>query len=510
MKWAKILAYGLVILISSFLLLYNLDDRLLWGDEAETALLAVNITKTGLPKVTDGKNEITLYGMGIDSNGDHIWTHRPFLDQYLTAVSFLTFGKNTFAARFPFALIGILTIALLAAVTYRIYNDRCIALMTALLLGSNIVFLLHVRQCRYYAIIMFLQVVFFYGYHRLINRQAVSGSILISVALVGQFYCNYIVIAGNIIGLMLISLCFIKRRLFILYNVLISIFILAICSAPWLMYAKPFNQASAIGLHYFWEDLWYYTSVVHYYAIPLVILLIPLLLFVKAMVTNKLNGFKCVAKESELLIWILIPSTILFLSCVSLRSMRYIIPLLPLSAVITASILTYHVSRKSIRYTLFTVLCFTNVISALTVGNLNPGTLLHIPIVEFVKEITQSYQDRLSDVVSYLKQNGNPEQSVLVSDPEFPLIFYTEMRIIDFRLAQRDRLRELPDWILSTSASGVVEMPPLGIKENIAPRYETIYLRVHDSKRGGGIPEPGVRESFTTDRFTEMKIYRKK
>jgi hypothetical protein len=53
-------------------------------------------------------------------------------------------------------------------------------------------------------------------------------------------------------------------------------------------------------------------------------------------------------------------------------------------------------------------------------------------------------------------------------------------------------------------------MPPLGIKENIAPRYETIYLRVHDSKRGGGIPEPGVRESFTTDRFTEMKIYRKK
>ena len=176
---------------------------------------------------------------------------------------------------------------------------------------------------------------------------------------------------------------------------------------------------------------------------------------------------------------------------------------------ISASILTYYISRKSIRYTLFTLLCFTNAIPALTVGNLNPGALLRVPIVEFVKEITQSYQDRFSDVVFYLKQNGNPEQSVLVSDPEFPLIFYTEMRIIDFRLAKRDRLQELPDWILSTSASGVVEMPPLWIKENIAPRYETIYLRVHDFKRCGGIPDPRVRESFTADRFTEMKIMEK-
>jgi hypothetical protein len=54
MKSAKILAYVLVLLISSFLLPYNLIDRLLWGDEAEIALLAVNITKGGLPKVTDG------------------------------------------------------------------------------------------------------------------------------------------------------------------------------------------------------------------------------------------------------------------------------------------------------------------------------------------------------------------------------------------------------------------------------------------------------------------------
>lgn len=510
MKLTRILAYGFVLLISGFLLFYNLDDRLLWGDEAETALLAVNITKTGLPKVTDGKNNITIFGMGVDSNGDHIWTLRPFLDQYLTALSFLVFGQNTFAARFPFALIGILTIALLAAVTYRIYNDHRIALMTALLLSSNIVFVLHVRQCRYYAIIMFLQVILFYGYHRLINRQTVSGCILISVALIGQFYCNYIIIVSNIIALILTSAYFVRKRHFILYYLFISMLMLVIISAPWLIYAKPFNQTSFISIRHFWVNLRDYAYIVNVYFITIVILLIPVSRLFKARITHRYDNFQLFAKESELLVWVLIPSIILPISCIPYVAMRYATPLLPLSALITASILTYHVSRKSIRYTLFAVFCFSNAISALTVGNLNPGTLLRVPIVEFVKEITQSYQDRLSDIVSYLIQNGNPEQSVLVGDPEFPLIFYTEMRIIDFRLAKQDRSQELPDWVLSMSASGIKEMPPIEIEEDTALRYETINLRVHDSKRGGSIPDPRLRESFTTNRFTEMKIFRKK
>ena len=47
-----------------FLFLGNLSDRYLWGDEAETAMLAKNITRYGVPKVYDGKNTVTLYGIG--------------------------------------------------------------------------------------------------------------------------------------------------------------------------------------------------------------------------------------------------------------------------------------------------------------------------------------------------------------------------------------------------------------------------------------------------------------
>lgn len=60
-------------LFAGFALFFNLGDRMLWGDEAETALLGVNITKFGVPKATDGKNYVTLLGAGRDTNKNDIW-----------------------------------------------------------------------------------------------------------------------------------------------------------------------------------------------------------------------------------------------------------------------------------------------------------------------------------------------------------------------------------------------------------------------------------------------------
>src|SRR5215469_4160871 len=49
-----------------FLAFCNLDSRLFWGDEAETALLARNVVKFGVPKVDDGVNHISLHGDRFD------------------------------------------------------------------------------------------------------------------------------------------------------------------------------------------------------------------------------------------------------------------------------------------------------------------------------------------------------------------------------------------------------------------------------------------------------------
>lgn len=67
------LFYVAIILFVAFALFYHLDDRFLWGDEAGTALLAVNITQFGVSTVTDGKNINVLLGFSCDSNRDRIW-----------------------------------------------------------------------------------------------------------------------------------------------------------------------------------------------------------------------------------------------------------------------------------------------------------------------------------------------------------------------------------------------------------------------------------------------------
>ena len=48
---------GLYVALATFLFFLafcNLDGRPFWGDEAETALLARNVLKFGVPKVDDG------------------------------------------------------------------------------------------------------------------------------------------------------------------------------------------------------------------------------------------------------------------------------------------------------------------------------------------------------------------------------------------------------------------------------------------------------------------------
>jgi hypothetical protein len=49
--WRGVPTWGILALIA-VLLLARLSDRLLWGDEAETALLARNILKFGVPTST--------------------------------------------------------------------------------------------------------------------------------------------------------------------------------------------------------------------------------------------------------------------------------------------------------------------------------------------------------------------------------------------------------------------------------------------------------------------------
>jgi hypothetical protein len=47
-------AIAIILALGAFLLLFHLDDRPFWQDEAETACLAKNVLKYGVPRAYDG------------------------------------------------------------------------------------------------------------------------------------------------------------------------------------------------------------------------------------------------------------------------------------------------------------------------------------------------------------------------------------------------------------------------------------------------------------------------
>ena len=139
------LAYAALTALACFGLTYNLGDRMLWTDEAETALLAVNITKFGLPLADDGKNDLQRTRPG--SRSEHnLWVWSPWLDEYVAASSFALLGRSTFSARLPFALLALASVALLCVVAWRASGSHELVLLAGFLYATCVPFVLHARQ----------------------------------------------------------------------------------------------------------------------------------------------------------------------------------------------------------------------------------------------------------------------------------------------------------------------------------------------------------------------------
>jgi hypothetical protein len=141
--------------IAIVLLFANIGSGFLWADEGDTAVLARNITKFGFPRAWDGTTFMDS-DFGARVNSDLVMVSSPWLQYYVTAASFVLFGQNTFAARFPFALIGLFTIIFAYRVAFTATGDRRGALCAIILMISSVQFLLFCRQSRYYAVEMLL------------------------------------------------------------------------------------------------------------------------------------------------------------------------------------------------------------------------------------------------------------------------------------------------------------------------------------------------------------------
>ena len=149
----RALAPAALLCLSAGLALYGLGTPRLWEDEAETALLARSILAHGLPLARVG-NDLISQEEGQEFGADLIWRWTPWLDKYVAAGSFLVFGEGTRAARLPFAMLGLGAVASVYGLALGLFRDRRVAVLSMAFLGTSVPFLLHVRQCRYYVLVI--------------------------------------------------------------------------------------------------------------------------------------------------------------------------------------------------------------------------------------------------------------------------------------------------------------------------------------------------------------------
>jgi len=167
--WAPLVA---VLALAAPPLFAHLGEPALWEDEGDTAVFARAIVRSGLPVAWDGQtlSDSDFGGRLVRFGGELVMVGTPWLCYYATAASFALFGETRAAARLPFALAGLATVALLYTGVRRVTGDRRAALAAALLLASSAQFLLFTRDSRHYALNMLLTLAVLGAFLRLRER----------------------------------------------------------------------------------------------------------------------------------------------------------------------------------------------------------------------------------------------------------------------------------------------------------------------------------------------------
>jgi hypothetical protein len=188
----RIIVLALIIILLPALFFAHLGHYSLWDDEAGTALPAKGVIRTGDTSAVVDHN-IVAYRNGSELTNLK-FRYLPPLQVYIAAPFLNVLGEQSaFAARLPFAIFGLLSVAL---VFWWLRKDRATPITQMLFaIGflCSVPLILYSRQCRYYGAALFCSVAIVYVYlHWRGLRREFAAFIFLSLCLLSLNYINYI------------------------------------------------------------------------------------------------------------------------------------------------------------------------------------------------------------------------------------------------------------------------------------------------------------------------------
>jgi hypothetical protein len=457
-----------ILAMAAVLVLTGLETRHLWTDEAETACLARNVLRFGVPQAFDGVSYISQWvaAKREDFNEELVWVLSPWPQIYVTAASFSILGVGIFAARLPFALMALVDIWFAYRLALRIFSDRRVARLAAVLLCLCVPFLLHARQCRYYTLAMACALACLLSYLRLLARRPWGAAgLFLSTTLL--FHANYGLCIPLLGAILLHALVFEWRRLPVAKTIAMAAAVAAF-TLPYALYADILRTGSRLDTSYYAFNLLNYLIVINQYCLPLGLLLR----------RRKQGPDHRDRSTGILLLSICIVTNVLFVSTNVDYFFRYIIHLVPLLVILHAWILVGIADRAGQRmgragyagvlllaplFILTTIPSkpvFPLLLALESTTDRHPfsdrpslrrprADLWAVPseIFGFLHEITHDYDGPNKGIADFLRKNADPGDLVFTEYGDLPLLFSTEMEAIGGH--QGIPYLGEPDWIVA-------------------------------------------------------------
>lgn len=445
----------LVLLCSSFLFFYRLDQRPLWQDEAETACLARNVLQHGLPLAYDGKNIISQEE-GREFDSDYLWRWSPWLQIYMAAGAFRVGGYATWAGRFPCALAGLACVLMVFLLVRKHFDDPAWALMAALLLASSVVFLMFSRQCRYYSMGALLATISLYAF--LGNWQSrLKPAIVLVLSLSLLFYANYLLFLCYAGSLGLAAILVYRDRL-PTGRVLVMAALTVLVLLPGTFLFRLGQQSGMLDFTLFFSSLGRYYGDLFQFIVPLPLVLALVWRWRGVVLKRRLP--KDPDERFALFLTLIILFNVTVMLAIPQQEHRYLLHLYPLAAILVGWMVRRLWSYQRFAAVLMGVmLVFTNWLHIVPMdwaGIMNrpwqndPGMLTspNIPLKLYLTELFSGYPDVNASLIDFFKAHAGPEDTILATYGDLPLQFYTTCRVVGGLQGPAFLEGKTPDWVV--------------------------------------------------------------
>ena len=428
-------ALGVILIVAAatYLGLKGLDSTAFWDDEAHVGIVARNLLKTGRLTGWDGRNLCAFRNAALLDRDLRITN--PPLEFLVAGASFKMLGPSTWSGRLPFVFIGLGALALFIYAACREFGKGPATVFSAGLLAFSVVFLLNIRQCRYYALSLFCSILVFCAYRRFMARPQWRHALLLAASAGMAFYSNYLLAVAFLAALLLSHFVFHAKDLDLRgwAKLLFSAALFGLVTVPYAIQHRIWHRADLPVTEPWYVRRpkliwWNFRELNLLNILPWTILL--------AMLVAVVIYWKKRREVHRMVEWLMLGLFyVFFLALLSpqatantkVATVRYLIPALPfLTAAVGGFLALLNRRSKAAACSVFVLLITCNVLS---LSPFNPRFRWFLPA--YVEEVHSPYPTAYGEVVAFLASHAAQDDTVFAfpCHTNVPLMFYLGSKI---------------------------------------------------------------------------------